>query len=193
MLPTCRTAVLGHPRIRLVEKAVSDKTGRLKFYPVDPSTNPGASSLFRASGKYKLEKYEQREVEVEAVTLESALAAEKAVDLLWMDIQGGELAALKGLGTRIGDVALMHLEVEFEEIYASQPLFKDVRVFLERSGFRFLGFTVYARHSADAVFANRARFGLLESLSALARNRILVQKRLQYARHRLKHRLVAKL
>jgi len=188
-LPACRAAVQGHARIRLIEKAVADQPGRIRFYPVDPATNPGASSIFRASGKYELENYRQREIEVEAVTLESALAGEPRIDLLWMDIQGAELAALRGLGKRLADVGLIHLEAEFEEIYSGQPLFEEVRAFLDAAGFRFLGFTIYARHSADAVFANRARFSAVASLSALMRNGILLQKRLQYARHRLKRRL----
>jgi FkbM family methyltransferase len=191
-LPACRAAVQGQARIKLVEKAAAQRGGRVKFYPVNPATNPGASSLLRASGSYSLEQYQQCEIEVDTVTLESFLQAEAIprIDLLWMDIQGAELAALKGLGTRLGDVALIHAEVEFEEIYSGQPLFPEVRAFLEAGGFRFLGFTIYARHSADAVFANRKIFGAHTILRALAAHPLLVRKRLQYARHRLKRRLL---
>jgi FkbM family methyltransferase len=191
-LPLCRNAVRGHSGITLIEKAAADRAGRVKFYPVDPSANPGASSLLKASGRYALEDYRQREIEVEAITLEAFLAtgAIPRVDLLWMDIQGAELAALKGLGGRIADVALIHAEVEFEEMYAGQPLFPEVRVFLEAAGFRFLGFTNYSRQDADAVFANRRRFGTLRILRALAAGPLLLRKRLQYARHRLKRRLL---
>jgi FkbM family methyltransferase len=190
-LPTCRTAVANDPAITLVEKAVAERPGRLKFFPVDPSTNPGASSLFRASGSYALERYEQREVEVEAVTLASALEHQgiPRVDLLWMDIQGAELRALEGLGARLADTALIHTEVEFEEIYADQPLFGDVYRFLLDRGFSFLGFTIYAKHSADAVFANRARFSVWDRTGALLAQPLLVRKRLQYSRHRLKRHL----
>ena len=188
-LPLCRAAVAGEPRITLIEKAAAERPGRLKFYPVDPATNPGASSLYRASGKFELEEYRQREVEVDATTLESVVATEASIDLLWMDIQGAELSALKGLGARLADVGLIHLEAEFEEIYASQPLFADVRAFLEANQFAFLGFTIYARHSADAVFANRRRFGAGQIVAALARNPLLIRKRLQYVRHQLKRRL----
>lgn len=190
-LPTCRAATAGRPNIRLIEKAVAEKPGRLAFYPVDPTVNAGASSLYQASGRYELERYPQSRIEVEAVTLQSFLETEAIphVDLLWMDIQGAELAALKGLGTRIDDVALIHAEVEFEEIYSGQPLFPEVRAFLESHGFRFLGFTIYARHSADAVFANRRSFGWFALLRALAASPLLVRKRLQYLRHRIKRRV----
>jgi len=190
-LPVCRAAVQGQARIKLVEKAVAEREGRVKFYPVNPATNPGASSLLVASGRYELEQYHQREIEVEAVALRSFLEAASIprIDLLWMDIQGAELAALKGLGARIADVSLIHAEVEFEEIYSGQPLFPEVRAFLEAQGFRFLGFTIYARHSADAVFANRRVLGGFATLRALAANPLLVRKRLQYLRHRIKRRL----
>lgn len=191
MLPACRAAVAGRGNIRLIEKAVAEHPGRLAFYPVDPAVNAGASSLYQASGSYALEHYPQRKIEVEAVTLQAFLEAEAIprIDLLWMDIQGAELAALKGLGARIADVALIHAEVEFEEIYTGQPLFPEVRAFLESQGFRFLGFTIYARHSADAVFANRRSFGGFTVWRALAASPLLIRKRLQYLRHRIKQRL----
>jgi len=190
-LPTCRAAVQGQSRIKLVEKAAAERGGRVKFYAVNPTTNPGASSLLRASDRYELERYSQREIEVEAVTLESFLETDAIprIDLLWMDIQGAELAALKGLGARIADVSLIHAEVEFEEIYAGQPLFAEVRAFLKAQGFRFLGFTIYARHSADAVFANRRVLSGFSILRALAASPLLLQKRLQYLRHRIQRHL----
>lgn len=190
-LPACRAAVAGRQNIRLIEKAAAERAGRLDFYPVDPAVNAGASSLYRATGRYELEHYPQRRIDVEAVTLQSFLEAEAIprIDLLWMDIQGAELAALKGLGARIADVALIHAEVEFEQIYAGQPLFPELRSFLAARGFRFLGFTIYARHSADAVFANRRVLGGFSILRALAASPLLVRKRLQHLRHRIKRRL----
>ncbi len=190
-LPACRAAVRGNPRITLVEKAAAETEGRVRFYPVDPATNPGASSLLKASGRYALEQYRQTEIEVEAVRLETFLAQAgiPRIDLLWMDLQGAELAALKGLGARLADVALIHAEVEFEEIYAGQPLFPEVRTHLEAAGFSFLGFTIYAKHSADAVFASRRAFGRYALLRAVAGQPLLLRKRLQYGRHRLKRLL----
>jgi FkbM family methyltransferase len=190
-LPACRAAVAGMAGVQLIERAASEHPGRVKFYPVDPATNPGASSLYRAAPGFTLEKYVQREVEVEAVTLQSFLEETglREVDLLWMDIQGAELAALRGLGPRIADVKLAHVEVEFEEVYSGQPLFAELRDFLTANGFAFLGFTIYARHSADAVFANRRAFSRFDIARALLAHSVLVRKRLTYARHRLKRLL----
>ena len=199
MLPTCRAAVRGHERITLVERAASDRAGTVTFYPTDPERtvtqqaggNPGASSLFRARADYPLETYVQTETTVEATTLEAYCsdAGIDAIDLLWMDIQGAELMALRGLGERLRKVKLLHLEVEFQPIYEGQPLFSDVHAFLRERGFRLLGFTSYSRYSGDAVYVPAARVGPLAAASIGWRFRYLLRNRLHLARHRLKRAL----
>jgi FkbM family methyltransferase len=198
-LPQCREAVRNVPGVTLIENAVSNKSGPVSFFAIDQGQtrtgvadgNPGASSLFRASDKYELETYVQSEVAVVATTLEEFLRERgiAGIDLLWMDIQGAELMALQGLGTRLKDVRLIHLEVEFVEIYRGQPLFPEVRNYLRRHGFSFLGFTTYSRHSADAVFANSGHVPLLKRVAVQRANPFLVAKRATYLRHRIKRRL----
>lgn len=199
-LPQCRAAVRGLTNVTLIEKAVADKSGPVSFFAIDQEQtktgiaagNPGASSLLHASGSYELETYVQREIAVTATTLAEFLAERKlaGIDLLWMDIQGAELMALQGLGSRLADVAMIHLETEFVEIYRGQPLFPELRDFLHSRGFSFMGFTVYSRHSADAVFANTARVPLLKRLAAQRANPYLLGKRATYFRHRVKRGLL---
>lgn len=164
-LPLCRKRVKKFKNIHLIEKAVSNIDGKVKFYPIDQKKtvttwkngNPGASSLLRASGEYPVEKYIQKEIEVDTITLKSFMKTYKLehIDLLWMDIQGAELLALQGLGERIKDIKFIHTEVEFFEIYKDQPLFEDIRYFLLKNGFVFLGFSNFAEYSGDAIFINR--------------------------------------
>lgn len=202
-LPACREALRGVERVRLVEKAVSDREGTVRFYPTDPARtrtkhahgNPGASSLFRARPDYPHETYVQNEVEVEATTLERVMREEKidSIDLLWMDIQGAELLALKGLGSRLRDVKLIHLEVEFLPIYEGQPLFPEVHRHLRAHGFRLAGFTSYSRYSADAVYAAPALLPGPLAVAALAwRHPYLARLRLRRARHRVKRFLIGR-
>lgn len=201
-LPKCRDAVRNVPQIALVEKAVSNKSGPVSFFAIDPARtvtgaadgNPGASSLLQASGKFELETYAQQEVAVTATTLKDFMEEQKIahIDLLWMDIQGAELMALQGLGPRLADVKLIHLETEFIEIYRGQPLFAELKRFLLERGFSFLGFTIYSRHSADAVFANRTRVPLTRRLAAQCAHPFLTAKRATYLRHRIKRRLLSR-
>lgn len=201
-LPQCRAAVAGKAAITLVEKAATDKVGPVTFFAIDPDRtrsgasdgNPGASSLLQASGKFELETYVQKPLTVDATTLADFLRERRipSVELLWMDIQGAELMALQGAGERLKDIALIHTEVEFLEIYTGQPLFPALRQWLESHGFAFLGFTIYARHSADAVFANKRLVPLGRRLAAVRRNRFLLAKRLTWLRHRAKRAVLGK-
>jgi FkbM family methyltransferase len=168
-LPLCRARVAGNTSITLTEKAVSDKDGTVTFFPIDPEKtrspwadgNQGASSLLRASGKYPKETYVQREITVPSTTLLSFIDAQgiAEIGLLWMDIQGAELMALKSAGKKLSTIKVIHLEVEFMEIYSGQPLMADIKRYLNRNGFSLYGFTNFGRYSGDAVFVNDSVFG----------------------------------
>lgn len=114
--------------------AISDESGPVSFYPIDtektitsiPGGNPGASSLLRASGLYPYERYVQTEIEVQAVTLDDYCAKHRSPDLLWMDLQGAEIKALRGAKNTIHAVKIIHLEVGFRRMYIGQPLFWDI-------------------------------------------------------------------
>jgi FkbM family methyltransferase len=164
-LPLCRAATSLHSRIHLIETAVSEKDGKIAFFPIDPATtitphpdgNPGASSIFRASGKYPAEKYHQTEIEVDCVTLESFCTGQgiDGIDLMWLDAQGAELSILKGLGKRIENVNVVQCEVEFREMYSGQPLWPEVHRFMAAHGFVFHGFRGRNDWFADAIYVGR--------------------------------------
>jgi FkbM family methyltransferase len=164
-LPICRKKVAPYPKIHLIEKAVSDTNGHTSFFQIDNEKtktvfdggNPGASSLFRANDEYELEKYVQKEIRVETISLDTFLGQNslKEIDLLWMDIQGAELKALQGLGKRISAVKLIHFETEFFPIYVGQPLFTDMRKFLNKNGFRLSTFTSVGKYAADVLFVRK--------------------------------------
>jgi FkbM family methyltransferase len=160
----CRQSILGLQRVQLIPLAVSDVDGLIPFFPIDakktvttwPDGNPGASSLFRASGAYPVEQYVQRETVVTSTRLDTYLErqAVTGVDLLWMDLQGAELRALQGLGKLLSTVLLIHTEVEFMEIYSAQPLQHQIQAFLRTNGFLLVGYTARHQHAGDAVFVN---------------------------------------
>ena len=161
----CRQNLKQFPNIILNEKAVSDKIGSVSFFVNDKEKtktawedgNQGASSLFKASGKYPVEEYVQKEVIVNSITLSSFISEEKIeeIDIMWMDVQGAELMALRGLENQISKIKLLHVEVEFFEIYKDQPLFRDVNKFLKKNNFKLLGYTSYSEYAGDAVYLNR--------------------------------------
>jgi FkbM family methyltransferase len=56
---------------------------------------------------------------------------------LQMDIQGAELLALQHAENRLREALVLHLEVEFLQLYVDQPLFSDIEQFLRHRGYLF--------------------------------------------------------
>ena len=61
----------------------------------------------------------------------------KNIDLLKIDIQGGELIVFENAIKRLRNCCVIHTEVEFIELYLKQPLFSEIELFLRGLGFVF--------------------------------------------------------
>ena len=59
----------------------------------------------------------------------------QSIDFLWLDLQGMELAALKGCGDLLSTVSAIHCEVQALELYKAAPLYPELSRWLERKGF----------------------------------------------------------
>lgn len=108
---------------------------------------------------------------VRTARLDDLLADGQAVDLLKLDIQGFELAALRGADSVLRRTGMLQCETEFIPIYENQPLFSEIELHLRARGFEFIDFHAPARRApavpsrrirndqllwADSVFAVRA-------------------------------------
>jgi len=154
-LPLCRTRIKNIPFIHLTEKAVTDSVGYLSFFKIKKESdewNPGGSSLFT----FEKNNLPQEKIEVETTTLAHEMKEKNIphIDMLWMDIQGAELSVLKGSPEILPEISLIHTEVEFFTLYKNQPLFKDIKQYLNSQGFKLLTFTSMGKYSGDAVFIN---------------------------------------
>lgn len=197
-LPKCRERLAQLSNVELIEKAVSDKDGSTSFYPTDPEKtvtelaegNPGASSLFKANPDWPFEKLVQNEITVETTRLDTVMSDKgiQTIGAIWMDIQGAELAALQGLGNQIRNVELIYLEVGFFPIYQGQPLFHDLKRFLNQHGFKLFGFINYSGFDGDAIFVNDKK------IKGLMRYRLLLSDALAYpyVRRKIKYDLFLK-
>ena len=58
------------------------------------------------------------------------------LDFLNIDLQGAELKALKGMGTRLNKFKWVYLEVNFDHVYENCPLLPEIDEYLEGYGFR---------------------------------------------------------
>lgn len=57
-------------------------------------------------------------------------------DLLKLDLQGGELSALKGATQSLKTIKAVYLEVSFEPIYKDQSVFSEIDEFLREKNFK---------------------------------------------------------
>jgi FkbM family methyltransferase len=57
------------------------------------------------------------------------------IDLLKIDIQGGELAVFRGGDAALADAVAVHTEVSFVPLYEEQPVFGDIDLDLRARGF----------------------------------------------------------
>jgi FkbM family methyltransferase len=132
-------------RITLIEGAVCDYDGTIKFYPINQEKtittwqdgNPGASSVFKSNGKYTVETYVQDEITTNCHRLDSVMKKHgiPKVDIIWMDLQGAEFLALKGLGSYIDTVKYMHTEISHKEMYSGQVMFKELNDYIISKNF----------------------------------------------------------
>ena len=135
------------PEITLFnEKAVSDRVGQMKFYPVNVSLSEnkdiGFSSLFRINPDYTRRggRIVQDEVIVNATTLDDYFIGKQNPDILWIDVEGAELQVFRGATRVLSTVKLIHVEVSFRPMQVGKPLFWEVSRYLRKQGFSFHGF-----------------------------------------------------
>lgn len=134
---TLRAAVRDHPNAQAWPYAVSDREGPATMCV--SSGNDQSSSLLTPTHKgLPPETRFEAEQQVETVTLDRWAERENvdAVDFLWLDMQGSELAALKGAERLLSTVTAVYTEVVLYEQYEGECLYPELRVWLERRGFR---------------------------------------------------------
>lgn len=162
-LDLCKQNIKNYSSITLVEGAVCDYDGDITFYPIDQSKtittwkdgNPGASSIYKSNGNYTVEKYVQNEITTNAHRLDTVMEKLNIprVDYVWMDLQGAELLALKGLGKYLKDVRLIHTEVTHTEMYTGQVLFDEFDQFMTLNNFRLTHPILGKGWQEDAIYA----------------------------------------
>ena len=150
-------------RIQIYNVAVGEKNERIPFYPVNNTGsefNVGASSKYKfvpgLNGSWWNKTWNQDETTVEQVTLDSHRERNNigAIDMIWIDVQGGELDAFRGAVETLKDVRVIFTEVGLGEYYQGQSLKPQIDEFLRAQGFRELeaGFKVNFQYEGDAIY-----------------------------------------
>lgn len=164
-LHICKQNIAGYSdRITLIEGAVCDYDGMITFYPIDQEKttttwedgNPGASSIFKSNGKYEVENYIQYETQSKCHRLDTVMREYNisGVDIIWMDLQGAELLALKGLDTHLKTLKYLHTEVSHKEIYSGQVMFQEFDDFMKQNHFSMKNHLSMSDWQEDAIYEN---------------------------------------
>lgn len=125
--------------VRRYAFALSDRVEAVELH-VSSGDSTASSSIY-APKEHLIEhptvKFEKRIV-VPTVTLElwAQQYGIQRVDFLWLDMQGAELGALKGMGRLIDTARALHVEVSTKESYAGAPLYPELAVWMKERGFQ---------------------------------------------------------
>lgn len=136
------------PNVHTYQMALSNANG---IAPLFLSENmgcpePGSSSSLLAP-KEHLQRAPwvafKQTISVRTMTLDSWAQQYQVsyVDFLWLDMQGAELAVLKAAPEVLKNVKAVLTEVEFVEAYDKQPLFFEIKKFMEEQGFVMYAFS----------------------------------------------------
>lgn len=117
--------------------------------------NPNRNFVDRFADSARFDVILQKKVDIKRL---DDLDIEK-VDFIKLDIQGGEVEALAGGQKLLSTCLGMEVEVEFLEMYESQPLFGDVCRYLGERGFDFIDFTSINRWERKEYGFGQSVFG----------------------------------
>jgi FkbM family methyltransferase len=127
------------PAVELRQVAVSSEAGTADLHV----TADGDSSSLRAPTAEQTRQFpgtlEVKAETVEVRTLDELLPSIESPALLKLDLQGGELDALKGATELLGQIDEVFAECSFVELYEGQPLAGDVIQYLGGHGYDLKG------------------------------------------------------
>lgn len=143
--------------------AVGDQTGKVTLYLSEGETpgHPGrvhtdSSSIRRPTEHFKAHpwcKFE-RTVEVAYTRLDDEYCAgEDVVDLIWADVQGAQLALIRGAKLALSKTRFLYIEVHPTPMYEGEPTFEELCEALGDT------WEIVERYPADVFFRNTLLVG----------------------------------
>ena len=149
-------------KTRIIPLAVADQSGQRTLYINEIGATNSLLPAATTSRRYLPGKGETKaSIQVNATSIDEFMENHRvgAIHILKMDIQGGELSALKGaeIAFKENQIPIVYTEVMFVPHYENQPLLNDIWDFLAR-----FGYTLF-----DIYYLQRANNGQLRYADAL--------------------------
>jgi len=131
--------------------ALLDKDGTATLYL---TRDPGSSSLLRPIDPLEIVATETVPT-ARADTLLMDIERQRYPEIMKIDVQGSELAVLKGFGKFLNNVICIEAEVSFLKLYDRQSLIESVTEFLMQNGFGLIDIRIFGvRATRGALQAN---------------------------------------
>lgn len=130
--------------IELFNFAALDYDGETSFYNVKQTDNKGASSIFepteRVVGVDLFNGLEKTVVPCKRIDTWAKENKVEQIDLVWQDVQGSEIATLKGFGDLLKNVKVIATEAQTGTLYFGNKKYEptqyeQLKKFLEDNGF----------------------------------------------------------
>lgn len=144
------------PSIKIFQATLSDTDNNIRNLII---TNNGMSSSLLELKEHLVEHpyvFEIRRDKVLTVTFEKFVRDNKIslehANFLNLDIQGHELAAMKGMGNLLKNFHYIYTEVNVKELYAGCALLPEIRTFLAENGFKMAAINMSPHGWGDAFF-----------------------------------------
>jgi FkbM family methyltransferase len=162
----------GVGNISVEQVALSSEVGIATFYSNSIETTNSLLESAKTLTSDDFFRDTKDKIEVKTTTLDAYCLENdiKKIDLLKLDVQGGELKVLEGAKKLLESksISLIFCEVEFIEHYKDQPLCHNIVSFLSDYGYRFYNFSgavtnEYGELSwADALFYSEDLVGVVK-------------------------------
>lgn len=158
------------PQVTVYETCVGDIDGRIK---INRNAYTQASSILNIrSDSGKGGDLATAQVEVPIGQLDNVLPLDtiQRPCLLKLDLQGYELAALRGAEKLLQQVDFVVVETAFREMYEGEPVFRDIEQHLNERGFRFLRPLAFLQLKSAEIIQMDALFVRAEWRSSLSQS-----------------------
>ncbi len=152
-----REVSLDRKNISAYQMAVSNRKDRMPFY-----LSGGASSLLIPQDHFNRDYFHvdvDHPIFVDVVRLDDWLKEQaiSKVDFLWLDMEGNELNALKGLEEHLSDVTLIYTEVNIQRFWNGCVTYEELKNWLVDQGFKEIWCEIVPSWQGNALFLNNKK------------------------------------
>lgn len=118
-----------HNNMVLVQAAVSNLDGKITFHP---SENGCSGSIHSPKNHFKIWPHVKfgEPIEVDCIKLDSFGASFDSVDLLYVDVNGGEKEFIEGATETLKKTEWLFIEVSNKELYTGQSTMDEILAML---------------------------------------------------------------